>query len=134
MADCFSNYLRDKINDHIHGGPDFTRPGTTYWALMTAMPTASGGGTEASGGSYARVAFTNTTNWSASSGQVKANATTISWGTLTATLGTIVGVAEYDASTGGNLLTFMPLNTAVSISAGQPFEIPAAGASFGWAA
>jgi hypothetical protein len=135
MADCYSNYLRDKINDHLHGGPSFTTPATTYFALMTAMPTASGGGTEATGGVYARVAVTNNaTNWPASSGQAKTNGTAISWGTQTTSLGTVVGIAEYDASSGGNLLTFAPLNTSVTISAGQPFDIPAGGATFNWAA
>ena len=134
MADCFSNYLRDKINDHLHGGPDFTRPATTFFALMTVMPTASGGGTEALGGTYARVAVTNnSTNWPASSGQAKANGVAISWGVQTTSLGTIVGIAEYDAATGGNLLTFQPLNTAVAIAAGQPFDIPAGGGVFNWA-
>jgi hypothetical protein len=135
MADCYSNYLRDKINDHVHGGGDYTRPTTTYFALMTTMPTASGGGTEASGGSYARVAVTNnSTNWPASSGQAKTNGTAIVWGTQTTSLGTVLGIAEYDASTGGNLLTFALLNTSVTIAAGQPFDIPAGGATFNWAA
>lgn len=137
MADCYSNYLRDKINDHLHGGGDFTRPATTYFALMLVMPTASGGGTEVTigSGSYARVAFTNNaTNWPASSGQVKQNAVIIDWGTATGAWGTIVGIAEYDASTAGNLLTFAALATPVTIGNGNPFQIPVAGATYEWAA
>lgn len=135
MADCYSNYLRDKINDHLHRKTTFTSPATTYFALMTVAPTASGGGTEASGGTYARVAVTNnTTNWPASSGQTQSNSVAIDWGTLSTSLGTIVAIAEYDAATVGNLLTFAALTTPVTIGAGQPFQIPIGGGVFNWAA
>lgn len=135
MADCYSNYLRDKINDHLHGRTTFTAPATTYFALMTVAPTASGGGTEASGGTYARVAITNnTTSWPASSGQTKTNGVAIDFGTATSNLGTIVAIAEYDAASGGNLLTFAALTTPVTIASGQPFQIPVGGGVFNWAA
>ena len=133
--DCYSNYLRDKINDHLHGGPDFVRPATTYFALMTVAPTASGGGTEVTGGTYARVAMiNNAANWPVSSGQTKQNAAVINWGTATVGWGTIVAIAEYDALTAGNLLTFALLATPVVVAAGQPFQIPINGGVFNWAA
>ena len=129
MADCYSNYLRDAINDHLKGRTTYTAPATTYFALMTTAPTASGGGTEASGGAYARVAVTNnTTNWPASSGQTKSNGTAIDWGTATANLGTIVAIAEYDANTSGNLLTFASLTTPVTINIGAAVR----GAGWWW--
>lgn len=135
MADCYSNYLRDKVNDLIHGAVTLTPPGTTYFALMTVAPTASGGGTEATGGVYARVAITNNaTSWPASSGQTKSNGIVINWGTATANLGTIVAIAEYDASSGGNLLTFALLATPVVVNIGQPFQVPVAGGVYNWAA
>lgn len=136
MADCYSNYLRDKINDHLHGGSDFTRPATTYFALFTAMPTAAGGGTEVTGGSYARVAFTNNgSNWPASSGQLKANANAITWPAPTADWTIVLGYAEFDASSGGNMLTFALFATPREILNGDPaFEIPVGAGVFGWAA
>ncbi len=135
MADCYSNYLRDLISSHLHGKTTFTAPATTYFALMTVAPTAAGGGTEASGGVYARVAVTNnTTNWPASSGQTQSNGVAIDFGTATANLGTIVAIAEYDAITSGNLITFAALTTSVTINSGQPFQIPIGGAVFNWAA
>ena len=135
MADCYSNYLRDLISSHLHGKTTFTAPATTYFALMTVAPTAAGGGTEASGGTYARVAVTNnTTNWPASSGQTQSNGVAIDFGTATSNLGTIVAIAEYDASSAGNLLTFAALTTSVAINTGQPFQIPIGGAVFNWAA
>ncbi len=131
MAGGLSNYLCNKLLDAVHGGPDFVKASPTYFALMTVMPTASGGGTEVSGGSYARVSVTNnSTNWPAASGQTKQNATAIDWGTATANWGTIVGVAEYDASSGGNLLTFGPLSTSRTVNSGQSFQVPANGATY----
>ncbi len=135
MADCYSNYLRDLISSHLHGKTTFTAPATTYFALMTVAPTAAGGGTEATGGTYARVAVTNnTTNWPASSGQTQSNGVAINFGTATSNLGTIVAIAEYDAATVGNLITFAALTTSVTINTGQPFQIPIGGAVFNWAA
>src|ERR1051326_2009177 len=105
MADCYSNYLRDKINDHLHGGSAFTRPDPTYFAAMTVLPTASGGGTEATA-NFSRVSVTNdSSNWPASSGPTKTNANAIDFGTNGGSSVTIAGIAEYDAPTGGNLLT-----------------------------
>lgn len=129
MAGGLSNYLADKIGDHMHGGPDYTRPATTYFALFTVSPSPSGGGTEVSGGSYARVAFTNnSSNWPASSGQTKSNANIIDFGTATANWGTIVAAAEFDASSGGNMLLFGPLSTSRVVNNGDSFQIPASGA------
>lgn len=135
MANCYSNYLRDKINDHLKGRTTYTAPATTYFALMTVAPTASGGGTEVTGGTYARVAVTNnTTNWPNSSGQTKSNGVAIDWGTATSNLGTIVAIAEYDASSSGNLLAFAALTTPVTVNTGQPFQVPIGGGVYNWAA
>lgn len=134
MADCFSNYLRDKINDHIHGGPDYTRPATTYFAPMSAMPTASGGGTEVSSNFGGRAAFTNNVgNWPASAGQTKTNASAINFGTNSGGTVTVVGVAEYDSSAGGNLLTFAALSTPITVNTAGPLSIPSSGAVYNWA-
>jgi hypothetical protein len=129
-----SNYLADPINDWLHGGSAaYTPSGTTYFALMTVMPTGAGGGTEVSGGSYARVAVTNnSTNWPASTSGVKANGTAITFPTATADWGLIVGIAEYSASTSGNLLTFAPLATSRSVLNGQVFSLAIGNVTFTW--
>lgn len=135
MSDCYSNYLRDQINDFVHGGGAFSPPSPTYFAAFTVMPTASGGGTEATGGSYARVSFTNnSSNWPASSGQTKTNGNAITFPAATANWGTIVGIAEFDASSGGNMLTFAPLTTPITINSGQTLIIPVGAAVYNWAA
>lgn len=133
--DAYSNYLRDKLNDHIHGGTAYTPPVTLYFGLMTLMPVASGGGTEVTGGSYARVAATNnSSNFPASSGGSKQNANAITWPSPTANWGTVLGIAAYDASTGGNLLAFGTLTTATVINSGAtPFAINSSGLTFNFA-
>lgn len=130
MASTWSNYLKDKVLDHLFGRTTFTAPATLYYAAMTTMPTDAGtGGVEATGGVYARVAFTNnTSNFSASASQVKVNAVSIDFGTQTTALGTIVGIAIYDASPGGNYLGGGVLATPIVISSGDPLSIPAGGA------
>jgi hypothetical protein len=133
MSDIVSNYLRDALNNHVHGGPAFTPPGTTYFALFTVRPSAAGGGTEVTGGSYARVAYTNNTgNWPASSGGVKQNGNVINWGTSSGVWGTIVAIGEFDASSGGNLLWIYDLTTPTTVGSGQPFSVAASGLTQAW--
>lgn len=126
-----SAYLCNKILDHLHGGTTYTAPATTYFALMTAAPSSLGGGTEVTGGGYARVAFTNNvTNWPAAASSVKVTGTILDWGTSSGAWGTIVAIAEYDASSGGNLLNFGLLSTPITVSSGQPFSVPAGSGVF----
>ena len=122
MAGSKSVYLELKVLDGVLGGPDFTHPATVYLALFTVTPTSAGGGTEATGGAYARVAITNnSTNWPAASGAgpgVKANGTAITYPTATVAWGTVVAWALFDAASAGNMLYWGSLNTprAVNIS------------------
>jgi len=104
-----SDYLeRQVINENL-GGTAWAAPATLYVALFTVMPGEDGtGGTEVTGGAYARVAVTNnTTNWGAALGSgtgTKSNQTVITFPTATANWGTVVGFGIYDAAAAGNLL------------------------------
>ena len=116
----FSDYLENKTLDHILGGPDYTRAATVYVALFTSAPTDAGGGTEVSGGGYARVAVTNdATNWPAASGGSKSNGTDIVFPTATADWGTVVAFAIFDASTAGNMLVWGNLTQSKAIYNGD---------------
>lgn len=117
---ALSAFLENEINDHVLGGGDFSRPATVHFALFTAAPNEGGGGTECSGGAYARVAVTNNaTNFPASVSGVKANGTAITFPTATASLGTVVAFGVFDAASGGNLLYFGNLATTRSITSGD---------------
>jgi hypothetical protein len=120
MAGFLSEYLAHELLDHVFSAATYTPPVTMYCALFTAAPTSAGGGTEATGGSYARVAVTNNaTNFPAASSQIKRNGTAITFPTPTADWGTIIGAGWYDASTGGNLLAYGPFGTSRSVLNGD---------------
>lgn len=86
------------------------QPITVYVGLFSAAPTDAGGGTEAVGGSYARVALPIAdTTWNAPSGSPSATANTgvITFPTSTATWGgTMTHFGIFDAASGGNLLAW----------------------------
>lgn len=109
-----STYLDNILLDLPLGAQAFSAPATVYVALFVVLPIPAGtGGTEATGGSYARVAVTNNlTNWPAASGGTKSNGTLIQFPTASAGWGTITGFGIYDAPTSGNLLYFGLLQTA----------------------
>lgn len=110
MASGKGTYLANHFLDLILGANAFSAPGTVYMALYTSAPGAGGGGTEASGGSYARASVTNnSTNWPASSGGVKQNGTAITFTTATADWSSgsnMVAAALWDAASSGNELYF----------------------------
>jgi len=124
MPGFISDDEAEAFLDFRYGGG---APATIYFALMTVAPTPSGGGTEVTGGSYARVALTNNaTNFPAAATRQKRNGVAIDFGTATADWGTSMpGVALYDASSGGNFLAFAEFASAVTVLNGQPFQIVA---------
>lgn len=111
-----SDYLQNQLLNHVYGGPDFVRPATIYFALFTTMPTSVGGGVEVTGGSYVRVAVTNdNTNFPVSATESKSSAFDIVFPESSAHWGTVLGLATFDASSGGNMLDFGLLTTPVVI-------------------
>ena len=117
-----SDYLENQLLDLVLGdGGTFSHPATVYVALYTVTPSDSGGGTEVTGGSYARVAVTNNaTNFPDASGGAKANGTAITFPTPTANWGTIVAFAILDASTAGNLLYWGAITPNKTVNNGDP--------------
>jgi len=115
----FSDYLETEILDHVFGGNAYSAPATLYVGLFTAAPNETGGGTEVSGGSYARetVAFTV-------SGNTASNTADVEFPTATANWGTITDIAIFDASTGGNMMAYATLTASKAIQTGDVFRIP----------
>jgi len=100
-------------NTTIETQLDAITSGSTYLALYTVTPTVSGGGTEVSGGSYARKAIT----WGTTTAATRSNTVAISFtGMPTATV-THYGILT--ASTGGTLKAFGALNASVSALTGD---------------
>ena len=102
-----TNYLEDKIINHVFGSTTYTKPTNWYVGLLTATPSDSAAGTEVSGGSYARqvCAFTIT-----GSGIAQAlNTSAITFPPATADWGVVGWVGLYDALTSGNLAAYQNL-------------------------
>jgi len=137
---AMSDYLENKIIDWLLRGQTFTPPATAYVALLTAAPSDTGGGTEVSGGSYARVSVSSAlANWagtqsagsttaSSGTGGTTSNNGSITFPAPTANWGTVTHFAVYDASTAGNLLFWAALTTPKTINNGDAAPSFAAGA------
>jgi len=119
----FSDYLEDKVLDHVFGGNAFTAPSTLYVALYTVAPSDTGGGTEVSGGAYARQ--TGTFTVSGTNPTTASNTAAIEYPTATANYGTVVAVGILDASSGGNLLAYSTLDSSKVVSSGDVFRFNA---------
>lgn len=125
-----SDYLANQLIDKLFRGQTYSWPATLYHRLLTAAPSNAGGGTEVSGGSYARVARNSTlalwsatnapgtTDLSTGTGGRSSNNTDIIWPAPTANWGTAGWTAENDASSGGNLLFWAPLASPVTVNSG----------------
>jgi hypothetical protein len=132
---AMTDYLENKLIDHTFRGVSFTAPAALHIALFTAAPSDAGGGTEVTGGSYARVALApSTTNWastggagtttnpSAGTGGTTSNNVAITFPTATASWGTVTHVAIFDASTAGNMLWWGALTASQVVGSGGTFS------------
>jgi len=115
----FTNFVETEILDHVFAGAAYTAPSTKYLALFTGAPGETGGGTEVSGGGYARqsVAFTT-------SGNTTSNNAAVEYPTATANYGTVTHVGVYDASSSGNLMAYAALSSNKTIETGDVFRVP----------
>ena len=116
----FSDYLEDKVLDHVFGGNAYTAPSTLYVALYTVAPTDTGGGTEVSGGGYVRQSGAFTV--SGTNPTTASNTAAIEYPTATANYGTVVAVGIFDASSSGNLLAYANLSASKVVSTGDVFR------------
>ena len=128
---AMSDYLENKIIDHILRGTPYTAPsGNVCIALMTTTPSDTGGGTEVSGGNYARAnVAASLAGWTGTQGGPGAvssgtsgfanNASTITFNTPTANWGVVNGFGMFDAFTGGNLLFYGALTIPKTINNGD---------------
>lgn len=139
---AMTDFLENKILDFLFRAQALTAiatataaagtgPATLYVGLFTANPSDTGGGTEVTGGSYARVAVTSSlANWagtqaaasttaSSGTGGTTSNNATITFPTPSADWGTITGFGIFDASSAGNLLIYGALGVAKSVLNGD---------------
>lgn len=126
-----SDYLENKLIDHIFRSATFAKPAALYVALFTAAPSDAAGGTEVAGGSYARVNLPPLdTNWKATQGGTAgvstgagggtANAVAIAFPAPTGAWGVVSHYGIFDAASGGNLLIWDAMAAPRTILAGDP--------------
>jgi len=128
MSDL-SDYLENALLNHILRNTAYTSPGSNVWvALYTSATTDSGGGTEVSGGSYARVRVQGTGAWDAPSNGATANTSDITFTTASASWGTVSHTALKDSSTSGgsnNTLFHGALTSSKTVGNGDTFKFNA---------
>jgi hypothetical protein len=121
---AMTQYLKDKLVKHALTHTSYTSPTTVYLALYTTPPTATGGGTEVTGGSYARLSITAHLAFGATGSGTVSNDADLTITGMPAC--TVVGGAIMDASTSGNMLVFMSASTPRTFTAGQSATIATA--------
>lgn len=117
---AMTDYLRNKILDHVLNGVSYATPASLWLGLFTTETTPDGSGNEVSGGSYAREQMTFT---SISFGSAT-NAADIFFPTATAPWYSIPYFGVFDAASGGNMLFYGKFNNAAFINTGNVYFIP----------
>jgi hypothetical protein len=116
----FTNTFETRVLTWVFTNSSATRPAAWFVALYTGAPNDAGGGTEVSGGAYARQAVTFSV-----SGDTATNTGAIEYPTATAGYGTVTHVGIFDASTGGNLIAYAALTASKNIDTGDVLRLPA---------
>lgn len=130
-----SDFLEQKLIDHVYNQVSYAATVTTYVALFTAAPGETGGGTEVSGGAYARVLVNPNSGiapkWNlavadgGSGGYLVDNANDITFPTATANWGTVTHVATKDAAAAGNFLHYGALTASKTVNTDDIFKFAA---------
>jgi hypothetical protein len=115
MTDAKTNYLEDALLNHVLRNTAYTSPTTIYVALYTVMPTDVGGGTEVSGGSYARQAVT----FSAPISGTCASFGAVTFPVASAPWGEVLGMGLFDDVSAGELLYYGLLATSKIVGTGD---------------
>ena len=130
-AGSLTDYAENKLTDALWRGQALGAPATWYVGLDTVACTEAGGGTEVSGGSYARVAVSaslaawagtqgaGTTSASSGTGGTTSNNAAITFPAPTANWGQVVSFRLWDASSGGNAWLCQSLTTPKTINNGD---------------
>lgn len=127
-----SDYLSNKLIDLIWRAQAYTWPTALHVKLMTSSPTNAGGGTEVSGGAYARAQIdSNMTEWSGTQGVGTTSASSGTNGRIsnnddivfpipTASWGTVTHGGLDDAASAGNLMFWRALSAPKTVNLGSP--------------
>jgi hypothetical protein len=119
----FSNYLEDKLLDHVLKIAAYTVPTNIYVALSTADPGEAGATiAEPVGNGYVRKVCNA---WTQTAQGVRKNTAEILFDLATASWGNVTHFALFDAITDGNLLGSGALTAPNTIDVGETPRFPA---------
>lgn len=130
-ATVLTDFAENKSIDALLRAQSLGAPATWYIGLDTTSCTETGGGTEVTGGSYARVSVTaSLANWagtqsagstvaSSGTGGTSSNNGAITFPAPTANWGTINSVSFWDASSSGNRWICITLTAAKTVNNGD---------------
>lgn len=110
---ALSNHLEDALLNLVIHGTAYTPPTNIYLALFSTATSDTGGGTEVTGGSYAR----QLVSFGAVASGAAANDATVTFANMPAV--TVTHGALVDALTGGNFLFHGPFSVAKVVGAGD---------------
>lgn len=126
-----TNWASNNLIDLIWRAQPYTWPTTLYAGLYTSAPSNAGGGTECSGGSYARAAIASSlTAWSGTqgpgttaasagtSGRISNNAA-VAYPAPTADWGTVTHEGLFSSIDGYGLIFWAPLAASRTVTAGS---------------
>ncbi len=122
-----SDYLENKLLDHVLGNTAYTQPAALYMALYTSDSGLETGTPtdEIDAGGYKRINVTTLGGYTAASGGSSHNEEDMEFPTATADWGTVTHLALMDAVTGGNVLIWAPLVAAREVIAGDSVRLRA---------
>jgi hypothetical protein len=120
-----SDYLENKVLDHVLGNTAYSQPAGLYLALFTSdtglESNSPSSEVSTSSSAYVRKAIT----FNAASSGASTSAATVTFDAATANWGTISHVAVMDASTSGNVLFYGAVTTSKTIETGDTFQVSA---------
>ena len=118
---ALSDNAENRILNHLCLVSAWTPTTPLKVALFTVAPSEAGGGTEVSGGSYAR---TNVTFSTAASGTIT-NSADVIFPQATASWGTVVAVGIFDSAGTPVLIWYGNTSSSKAIDNGDEYRLPA---------
>jgi hypothetical protein len=122
VANNKTDFLEAAIINHVLRNVEYVRPTTVYVGLFTVAAGETGGGTEVSGGSYARQAITFAAPSQVGGGAKTTNSGDITFPTASGDWGACSDMGIFDAVSGGNLLYFGPLDVPKTVLNGDTIK------------
>jgi len=119
---AMSDFLENKVLDHILATTSYTAPSSVYLGLSIASMGDNAGGTELSGNGYARISIA----FDAASGGTTDNTATVDFAPcVTANWGAVAYWSLWDAATGGNMLLHGAFTSAKTIEVNDVLRVAA---------